>query len=521
MNRAVIYARFSSSKQREESIEGQLRYCEKYAANMGYTVVRHYIDRALSGTSDRRPQFQQMIEDSKKKQFDYVIVWKLDRFSRNRYDSAIYKNKLKKNGVKVISATEGIGEGDESIILEAVLEAMAETYSKQLAQNVKRGLNESALKCTSTGGNIPYGYKLECKGGKLVPDEETAPIAKYIFEQYAAGVSKSAIARELNAKGIRTRSGTPFKVGSFQSMFENTKYIGVFHWNDVEIEDGCPAIIDRELFEKCRTQAKLNKRNSGANKAKTDYQLRGKLFCGHCGAPMVGDSGRSKTGVVHYYYACAERKKRTAACTKKREKKDFIEWYVVEQALEYVLAPSRLEHIAERVVKEYDRINSDYSITDIEREIEKANAEFERLTDSLINASSPRMVDAINQKAEQLDARLAELEEQRAEMLIYKPAAITVEDVERWLKSFCNGDPTDEAFRRKIIDTLINAVYLYDDKVVIYFNVKDGQQISYIEMLEDIEGESSNIESVSSPKTLIFEHIGLSIVFGMLIKREQ
>ncbi len=146
MMNAVLYARYSSDKQTEQSIDGQLRYCEQYAKQHGYNIIGSYIDRAISGTSDNRPQFQQMIQDSSKKQFQFVIVWKLDRFARNRYDSAIYKNKLKKNGVKVLSATEGIGEGDESIILEAVLEAMAETYSRQLSQNVRRGLKESALK---------------------------------------------------------------------------------------------------------------------------------------------------------------------------------------------------------------------------------------------------------------------------------------------------------------------------------------------------------------------------------------
>ena len=171
---AVIYARYSSERQTEQSIEGQIRYCTQYADQHGYKIVDTYIDRAISGTSDNRPQFQKMISDSAKGQFRYIIVWKLDRFARNRYDSAIYKNKLKNNNVKVLSATEGIGEGDESIILEAVLEAMAETYSRQLSQNVRRGLKESALKCKSTGGTIPLGYKID--GGNLVIDEKTAPI---------------------------------------------------------------------------------------------------------------------------------------------------------------------------------------------------------------------------------------------------------------------------------------------------------------------------------------------------------
>lgn len=137
---AVIYARFSSHNQQEQSIEGQLRYCSDYANKNGMTVINSYIDRAISGTSDNRPSFQQMIKDSNNRKFDVVLVWKLDRFARNKYDSVVYKNKLKKNGVKVISVTEYLGEGTESVLLESLLEAMAETYSRQLSENVQRGM---------------------------------------------------------------------------------------------------------------------------------------------------------------------------------------------------------------------------------------------------------------------------------------------------------------------------------------------------------------------------------------------
>ena len=176
---AVIYARYSSHNQTEQSIEGQLRVCHKYAKREGYTVVGEYIDRAISGKTDDRPDFQRMISDSSKKVFQYVIVYKLDRFTRNRYDSAIYKHKLKKNGVKIVSAMENIGDNPESIILEAVLEASAEYYSLELAQKIKRGMRESALKGQFCGGGIPLGYK--SAGGRLVLDETKAPFVKRLL----------------------------------------------------------------------------------------------------------------------------------------------------------------------------------------------------------------------------------------------------------------------------------------------------------------------------------------------------
>lgn len=135
----VIYARYSSDNQREESIEGQLRECKAFAEKNDIQIVGTYIDRALSAKTDNRPDFQRMVKDSEKGLFDTVIVWKLDRFARNRYDSAHYKALLRKNGVKVISATEIIADTAEGILLESLLEGMAEYYSADLAEKVIRG----------------------------------------------------------------------------------------------------------------------------------------------------------------------------------------------------------------------------------------------------------------------------------------------------------------------------------------------------------------------------------------------
>lgn len=158
---AVIYARYSSDNQREESIEGQIRECKTFAQRNGMTIVGEYIDRAKSATTDKRPEFQRMIAESSKKAFEIIIVWKLDRFARNRYDSAHYKAQLRKNGVKVISATESISEGAEGVLLESVLEGMAEYYSKELGEKTLRGMTENALKCKHNGGLCPLGFTVD------------------------------------------------------------------------------------------------------------------------------------------------------------------------------------------------------------------------------------------------------------------------------------------------------------------------------------------------------------------------
>ena len=481
---AVIYARYSSDKQTEQSIEGQLRICHEYAERCGYTVVGEYIDRAMTGRYDDRPEFQRMLADAKKHQFSYIIVYKLDRFARNRYDSAVHKHNLKKEGVRVVSAMENIGDNAESILLEALLEASAEYYSVDLSQKVKRGMNESALKANSCGGTIPLGYRVENK--KLVINEKTAPIAKLIFDLYSQGIGKKKIAEELNNRGYRTVNNKPFTHNSFNTIFDNKKYIGIYTYDGIEIEGGCPALVDKETFDKCKRIAAASKRAPGSKKAKVNYQLSGKLFCGMCGATMVGESGRGSQNVVYNYYCCSDKKKKRT-CKKKNEKKDFIEWYVVEQTLQYVLNKRRIKYIAKRVAEMYEREFDSGQVEAIEKDLRKVEKEIAQTTETLIKTEAQSAIDYINEKLVALDARKANITMELAKLKVAQKARITEESVIAWLKSFCNGDLHDLDFRQKIIDVLVNSVYLYDDKVVIYYNVKDGKQVCFIEMLDDTD----------------------------------
>ena len=179
----VIYARFSSHSQTEQSIEGQLKVCYEYAESNHYTVVGEYIDRAISGTTDNRAEFQRMISDSDKHTFDGVLVYQLDRFARNRYDSAINKAKLKKNGVRVLSAKENIADDASGILVEGVLESMAEYYSAELSEKVIRGHTENALKCKYNGGTPTFGYVID-KDMQYQLDPRTAPVVLEIFTRY-------------------------------------------------------------------------------------------------------------------------------------------------------------------------------------------------------------------------------------------------------------------------------------------------------------------------------------------------
>lgn len=481
---AVIYARYSSHNQTEQSIEGQLRVCHEYAKREGYAIVGEYIDRAISGKTDDRPDFQKMIEDSKKKAFDYVIVYKLDRFARNRYDSAVYKHKLRLNGVKVISAMENIGDNPESIILEAVLEASAEYYSLELAQKIKRGMRESAIKGQFCGGGIPFGYK--SINGQLIVDEQKAPYAKRAFELYAAGVPKKQIIAEFNAAGLRNRNGKPFGNTALQQALQSEKYLGILRWDDIVIEGACPALIDRETFDKVQERIKRNKREGGKQKAKMEYLLTGKAFCGYCGGSIIGVSGRSKTGELYYYYCCRNRRLRKG-CKKAHEKKDFLEWYVVEQTVLYVLTPGRMQEIAAAVVAQYDSEFNDGNIKELEKQISRLERDIDKYTESLLVLPKSAWA-GIGEKIENATLQKTDLEIDVSKLRIANQIRFTEADILAWLKQFCNGDLFDMEYRRRIIDTFINAVYLYDDRVTVFYNIRGGKQVSYIDMLNATEG---------------------------------
>ena len=265
--RAVIYARYSSDNQREESIEGQLRECLAFANKIGVTVIEHYIDRALTAKTDNRPDFQRMIRDSAKRCFDMVIVWKLDRFSRDRYDSAHYKHLLKKNGVKVVSATENISDGPEGIILESMLEGMAEYYSAELSVKIKRGLTENALKAKVNGGQNPFGYYVD-ENQKLSINKSEAPIVVEIFTMYEQGKTIKEIVQYLNSKGLQTKYGNGFSYNIVQYMLSNRRYIGDYKYADIVIPDATPAIIDKGLFERVQQRLKANRHAPARHKAK-------------------------------------------------------------------------------------------------------------------------------------------------------------------------------------------------------------------------------------------------------------
>ena len=465
--KAVIYARYSSDNQREESIEGQIRECTAFAEKNGITILRHYIDRAFSAKTDNRPEFQNMIKDSSKRLFDMVIVWKLDRFARNRYDSARYKATLKKNGVKVVSATEIISEGAEGIILESVLEGYAEYYSADLSEKVIRGMTDNALKCKYNGGTLPIGYTIDSEQHFQL-DPLTAPFVLETFKKYDEGWTIHAIREWLNERGLKNTRRRKMSYNSVGHLLHNRRYIGEYSYRDTVIPDGIPAIVPQDLFDRVQEKLEKNKKAPARHKAEDDYLLTTKLFCGCCGAYLCGESGTSRTGKVYHYYKCVSVKKKRTDCHKKPVKKDWIEDLVVNETMKMVMDDKAIEAIVSMLMELQDRENVNLPL------YEQQLREVESSINNLLNAIQQGILTKSTKgRLEELEAVKEELETKIACEKLAKPK-VSAEFMTFWLHRFCKLDVRQKAHRKMLIDTFINAIFLYDDKMVSTFNYKEG-----------------------------------------------
>lgn len=493
----VIYARYSSSGQREESIEGQLRDCHAYAEKYGIRIVEEYCDRALTGTSDKRPRFQKMIRDSAKGQFSVVITWKNDRFARSRYDSAIYKAKLKQNGVRVLYAKEYIPDGPEGIILESVMEGFAEYYSANLSQNVKRGNYDSALKRQTLGQQV-FGLR-RGPDKRFEHDPATAPIVKRIFEEYAAGKSAKEIYTELNNEGFHTSRGNRFNKSSIRRILQNEKYIGVYEYGEIRDENGIPPIVDRALFEKVQEMVEKNHESPAAKKADGGFLLTSKLFCGECGKPMTGDSGTSKTGKVYSYYTCVGR--RAKLCTKERAQKDWIEDVVVTKLAEIVNSDEMVNEIADRFMDWQARQNTDDVASGLEQQLREVNDAIKNNMDLI---DSGFITDSVKSHLVELEGKRAALEVGIAkEKLAGSAPALERESVVWFLKRFRNEDPSDIRTRIWLVDTFLKAAYLYDDgRLLLHLNFAGDKSKISVKLAEKTVAEGEALSSCFAPSAV-------------------
>ena len=475
----VIYARYSSHSQAEQSIEGQLHTCYEYARNNGHIVIGEYIDRAQSRTTDSRVEFQRMIADSDKHTFEGVLVYQLDRFARNRYDSAINKAKLKKNGVRVISARENISDDASGILVEGVLESMAEYYSAELSQKIHRGMELNAQKCLSNGSNPGLGYKVDSERGFYV-DEDEAKIVREIFERYASGETVADIIRDLNRRKLTTSLGRPFNKNSLHRILNNKRYIRFYIYRGQETPNGMPRIIEDELFERVHRILDRNKKAPARSRGKEEYLLTTKLFCGYCREMMTGYGGTGKSGKAYHYYACNNFKRRK--CKKKVVSKEKIEDRVVLECRK-LLTDSNIERIATSVSAACETDRDTTSIKRIKAALQESDSAIENLWKALEMGQAADMI------TERIEKRQRGKEELQAQLAIEmgKQVTLSAPQIRAYLNALKRGNLNDEDMKRGIINIFLRAVYLYDDRFTLVLNGSDKPITIDDALLDEIE----------------------------------
>jgi site-specific DNA recombinase len=492
---AIAYARYSSSHQREESITAQLRAIHDYARRNGITIVREYTDEAESATTDDRPGFLQMINDVKngKIKANLLLVHKLDRFARNRYDSAIYRKTLRKVGIKLIAVDQPLDEDrPESILLESLLEGLAEFYSKNLAREVMKGMKENAYQARFNGGTPPLGF--DVINGYYAINEGEAQIIRLIYSTFRQCRNYRIILDRLNGQGYRTKAGRPFGKNSIYEILRNPRYAGYYVFNRaptrvdgrrnwharkkeeeiIMIPDAIPAIIPKEEWEEVQKILDSRKmKTAPRQRSEVIYILTGKAVCGECGGAMVGDSSRSKNGQVKRYYNC-NRKLRTKECDNRQISKRILEDHVLKELERHFFAPGNKENLARNLVRLAQERDSKEAQE--ERELRKELADVESKIRSIVTAVengadwkpfAERMKELSNRK-EDLEGRLSSLT---------RPfKTITEDKVLKYLSSLKLSSLTslNDVKKQELVVKYVHEVKVYRDReeIVLKFNVQ-------------------------------------------------
>lgn len=460
----VCYARYSSHRQKDVSIEQQVAACQAHAADLGIALVDSYEDRAISGKTDNRPAFRRMMRDAEAGLFSYVIAWKSNRIGRNMMEAMVNEARLSELGVKVLYVEEDF---DDSAAGRFALRSMMNVnqfYIENMAEDIRRGMRDNAKNC-KVNGPLPYGYR---KGtdGKIEINEPQAAVVREIYRRIAVGDPFAAVAGDLNARGIRNSKGNEWQRCSFHRLITNERYRGVYQYDDIRIEGGMPRIVSDELYFRVQHVLKTKKNPQGLAKRRTPagYLLTGKLFCGRCKAPMTGVSGTSKTGVLHHYYAC-QRRQQDHSCGKKNLRRDSIEQAVAQAIRCYVLTPDVIDAIADSAVDYGKKMEKESPVSMIEDRLNDVNAAIK----NLLKAIEAGIFTASTK------SRLRELEDEQTDLrrqLLAAQATLTKIDkpkVVAWLTQLHHGDIEDRNYLETLISTFVTAIYVYDDTLKIIF----------------------------------------------------
>lgn len=466
---AAIYARFSSHNQREESIEQQVAECESYAKQNHLTVIDVYSDSAKTGKTDKRVQYQRLQRDAKKGKFQYIIAYKSNRIARNMFIALTFETEMEKYGVKVVYAKEEFGDTAAGRFALRTMMNVNQFYSENMAEDIKRGMNDNA-EAGLSNGPLPYGYK-RGENGKPAIDAGQADVVREIFQKVSAGTPIVHIANNLNMRGIKTKSGRQWGKNSFHSILNNERYTGVYIYANVRTEGGMPQIVSKELFLKVQNHLRTKNNPQGRHTENGEYLLTGKLKCGHCNSFMMGMSGTGKNGKLHYYYSCQEARKHT--CSKKNVRRDYIELEVAIAIRDYILKNDVVTWIADCVMK-YQKEN------DNDNEMEMLQIQLSETKKSIENIMSAIELGIFTRTTKQ---RLLDLEAEEKtlanQLTLLKANKISLsrEQVMAWLNTFRTGNVESKSYQKMLFGSFLKEVYLFDDgncKIVFDVGIGDN-----------------------------------------------
>ncbi len=492
---AAVYARYSEgSHQTDQSIDGQLAEAHKYAVAHGMKIISEYCDRRISGRTDERPEFRRMLHDSAKGEWTALITWKNDRLGRDRYELAMNKHALRKNGITICYVAEQIPDTPEGVILEGLLESMAEYYSLQLSTNVRRGLRESVKKSKRIGP-LPYGY-VTGADKVIAADPFASAVVRQIFTDYAGGKPMKEICDGLMSAGIRATGGAPWTVNKLTALLKNRKYIGEYSIRG-EVIGSIPALVDQAIFDKVQEMMVRNRRAPKKEWTSTEYLLTGKLFCGHCESPMVGVSGTGRRGGVYHYYDCMGHRKHT--CTKKPVRKEWIENRVLDQVRQVLFDDDLLEQIADGAWKLYEsEVDTSY-IDGLRAQLKEVEKGIEGILDAI---QAGLFHPSMKERMAELTARQDELNESLASARVDEEIPLSRDMILFFLTQLRERDTEDPEDRRWLIETFVNSIYLYDDKIVITFNYSGpGRRVTLQEIDSASPGSYSSLQGVPEMQT--------------------
>lgn len=465
-NTAVIYARYSSSNQREESIEGQIRICTEYAKKKGYKITNQYIDRAMTGKNDNRPAFRQMLNDSDKGMFDVLLVYKTDRFARNRYDSAIHKTRLKKNKVQIEYAAEQIPNDSTAVLIEGFLENLAEYYSVNLSENTKRGKYENALKKKSNGGVTPIGYKRI--DGSLVIDEEKAPVIRFVFQNYIDGISYANI-----IKNARERYGVKLSMSGLKLILQNEVYTGKYIYRTYDGEtfvydDNHEAIVSRETYEKAKEKRIANKRSPNAGKGKRKYALSGLINCGECGGHVIVSHSYKNGEPAFFRLYCLNRKEHKN-CNNPTRKMEIVENAVIEAIKNKILDRKTIKTLAEKACS----LQEDNSLDKL-KELQTELKNIQKSKNNIIAAIEQGIITPTTKdRLQELEHLESDLQVKIATEKKAENKNLTAPEIEKFLKKYCSGNMQDETFRFELTHTFVKEILLFKNRFEITLKLSD------------------------------------------------